>query len=74
MKQKFHFFGFSVTDAHAKTGIPTATISRHATGKRRISAEFAMKYHCALGIPLAAMRPDLWPEDSVKCEAEGTAQ
>lgn len=61
MKKKFHFFGFSVQDAAEKSGISTATISRHATGARRISAEFAVKYHDTLGIPLSAMRPDLWP-------------
>jgi len=33
----------------------------HCQGVRAISAESAMKYHHAFGIPLSELRPDLWP-------------
>ena len=33
----------------------------HCTGQRSISAESAMRYHRAFGIPLSELRPDLWP-------------
>ena len=35
----------------------------HCTKQRAISAESAMKYHYAFGIPLSELRPDLWPPD-----------
>lgn len=62
MKKKITFFGFWLDEASKKSGVPFSTTFRHATGQRRISAEFAVRYHEALGIPLSAMRPDLWPE------------
>lgn len=35
----------------------------HCQGKKRISAESALKYHQAFGIPLSDLRPDLWPPE-----------
>ena len=35
----------------------------HCHGLRRISAESALKYHRAFGIPLSDLRPDLWPPE-----------
>ena len=44
-----------------KTGIPQSTISAYVRGMQ-ISAEHAVKLNSTLGIPLHAMRGDLWPE------------
>lgn len=35
----------------------------HCQGKKRISAETAVVYHDAFGIPLSDLRPDLWPPE-----------
>lgn len=37
-----------------------ALVNMHCKGVRRISPESALKYHKGLGIPLSAMRPDIW--------------
>ena len=63
MKKKQNFFGYSPFEVSRLTGISYTDVWRHANGKRKISAEFAMRYHTALGIPLWMMRPDLWPEE-----------
>ena len=47
----------------AKTGITSlGTLFRHCRGAN-ISAEIAVRYHNALGIPLSDLRPDLWPPE-----------
>ena len=61
MKDKRKFFGFTPAELVRLVGVSYADAWRHANNKRRISAEFAVKYNAALGIPLSAMRPDLWP-------------
>ncbi|RXF77360.1 XRE family transcriptional regulator [Desulfovibrio sp. DS-1] len=33
----------------------------HCQGRRRISAEMAIRYSVRLSIPLYLIRPDLWP-------------
>lgn len=45
-----------------RVGANAAQIFRWAKGTRTIPAEKAMILHNELGIPLGAMRPDLWPE------------
>ena len=34
---------------------------QHYTGRRKVTAEQAMKYERVLGIPRSELRPDLWP-------------
>ena len=48
-----------------ETGIGYSVVWRHLHGQKKISAEFAMKYHKTYGIPLHELRPDLWepPKD-----------
>jgi DNA-binding transcriptional regulator YdaS (Cro superfamily) len=38
-----------------------SSVFQHCSGARTISAESAMKYFRAFGIPLSEIRPDLWP-------------
>lgn len=38
-----------------------SSVFQHCRGSRTISAESALKYSRALGIPLSELRPDLWP-------------
>ena len=38
-----------------------SSVFQHCRGSRAISAESALKYSRALGIPLSELRPDLWP-------------
>ena len=66
MKKNNLFFEIPICDAARIAGISVSTVWRHANGKRKISAEFAMRYHIALGIPLWRLRPDLWSEDHVR--------
>ena len=40
-----------------------STVFQHCNGQRAISAEIAVKYAKALGIPLSELRPDLWPPE-----------
>lgn len=40
-----------------------SSVFHHCLGKRKISAESAMKYHKALNIPLSQLRPDLWQDE-----------
>lgn len=37
-----------------------SSVYQHCSGARTISAESAMKYFRAFGIPLSEIRPDLW--------------
>lgn len=55
------FDGLTLLDICKQTGLPYPTVYRHAFNQRRISAEVALVYHRALGIPLHELRPDLWP-------------
>lgn len=36
-------------------------VFQHCNGSRNISAESALRYSRAFGIPLSELRPDLWP-------------
>lgn len=45
---------------------------RHATGKMKISGESALRYHVALGIPLADLRPDLYGDRRPPSQASQT--
>ncbi len=51
------------TMAERVEGQPFVTVFYHCRGFRQISAESALKYHKALGIPLSDLRPDLWPPE-----------
>ncbi|CCO24006.1 protein of unknown function [Maridesulfovibrio hydrothermalis AM13 = DSM 14728] len=46
------------------------TISRHCNGQRQISAEAALRYNKALGIPLHEMRPDIFEINETEDEKE----
>lgn len=63
--QKQFFHGFSISEVSNATQLPRVTIWRHATGKRQISAEYALIYSEKLGLPLYQLRPDLWPPEPV---------
>ncbi len=39
------------------------TLFLHCRGLQKISAETAVVYHKAFGIPLSDLRPDLWPPE-----------
>jgi transcriptional regulator with XRE-family HTH domain len=41
-----------------------SVVQRQAKGTMPISGEFALRYHKAFGIPLEALRPDIFAEDS----------
>lgn len=66
MKKNNLFFELPICKVAGMAGMSVSTVWRHANGKRKISAEFAIRYHTALGIPLWRLRPDLWPEDQVR--------
>lgn len=55
------FYGFTITDAAARSGLPYVTVWRHFKKHRVISPEAAIRYNRFLGIPLSSLRPDLWP-------------
>ncbi len=55
------FYGFTITDAAARSGLPYVTVWRHFKKHRAISPETAIRYNRFLGIPLSSLRPDLWP-------------
>lgn len=75
MKNDITFFGFSITEAAQRASLPWVTVWRHVHKKRKISPEYAMKYHVALDIPLSSLRPDLWsPEDSPASTQERDAE
>ena len=38
----------------------------HCRGLRQLSAESALRYHHAFGIPLSDLRPDLWPPEGAQ--------
>lgn len=44
----------------AAVGLTKPTVWRHCAGSP-ISGESACLYHAKLGLPLEALRPDLWP-------------
>lgn len=71
---KRYFHGLPVIRVAEDTGFEYSTVYRHALDQKRISAESAMVYHRALGIPLHELRPDLWPApEEDKEAADGTA-
>lgn len=41
-----------------------SAVFQHCNGTRNISAESALRYSRAFGIPLSDLRPDLWPPDA----------
>ncbi len=55
----------SVAEAAKKTGMAYLSVRRHVLGERQISAESAIAYEKAVGIPRHLLRPDLFqpPED-----------
>lgn len=55
--------GLKISDASRISGVPYMTMIQHLHGKRNISAEVALKYKKALGIPLCKLRTDLWPPE-----------
>lgn len=63
MKKNFDrlFLGFPLPTVAKASNLPRTTVWRHATGNRKISAEAALVYSKALGVPLSQIRPDLWP-------------
>lgn len=63
MKPKHSFHGYSLTSVAKLANVQYSTAWRHFSGHREISAEYAMRYHKTLGIPLSDLRPDLWPPE-----------
>lgn len=47
--------------ARAAGFLSRSSVYQHCSGARSISAESAVKYSRAFGIPLSDIRPDLWP-------------
>ena len=52
--------GLSVSAAAHLAGILYVHVWRHYTGRRPITAKYALRYEKALGIPRYELRPDLW--------------
>lgn len=55
-------------EASNKSQTPYTTIWQHATGRRRVTGEAALRYEKYLGIPKSTLRPDLWPPIEMKEE------
>ena len=55
--------GLSIRALAIATGMSTASIRRHIHGGS-ISAQAAIAYSKVLGVPLSALRADLWPPES----------
>lgn len=55
------FNGWSLYRIAQIMDISYGTVWRHAHKKRPVSANFAVRYEKALGIPRGKFRPDLWP-------------
>ncbi|MBQ7609309.1 MAG: helix-turn-helix transcriptional regulator [Desulfovibrionaceae bacterium] len=51
------------SEVSRRVGLTTQSVFYHCKGKKKISAESAVTYHNALGIPLHDLRPDLWPAE-----------
>lgn len=66
METKNYFRGFPLVSAAKLANVEYSTVWRHFSGKRKITAEYALRYHKALGIPLSELRPDLWPPEPEK--------
>ena len=49
-----------------RTGITAPSVYFHCSGKVKVSAENALKYHRAFNIPLTELRPDIWPPMGVQ--------
>lgn len=74
-KKKTTFFGLNIRRVSMLCGIAYSNVWRHAHGERKISAEMAVRYNDALGIPLSVMRPDLWPSsDNIQEKALAPSQ
>jgi len=56
-RKQNHLTYEAIADA---VGLTKPAVWRHCAG-RPISGESALLYHTKLGIPLAELRPDLWP-------------
>jgi transcriptional regulator with XRE-family HTH domain len=50
----------SFAELARRCGEHRATVLRHCRGLRPIGAESVLRYHVRLGIPLEALRPDLY--------------
>ena len=48
----------------ARSGISVFAVFSHCKGNKKLTAESALKYNRALGIPLSDLRPDLWPPET----------
>ena len=72
-RKKTTFFGFDLMRASERSGVAYSNVWRHAHGERKISAEMALRYNDALGIPLSDMRPDLW-QPQAKEASNGKAE
>lgn len=57
------FGELSIQDVVRLSGYPYPTVWRHASGKRNVSPEAALRYERTLGIPRSELRPDLWPPE-----------
>ena len=64
VKKSFDARGLTPAEAARKLGMLYVHVWRHYTGRRGITAEYAIKYEKALGIPRSELRPDLWPPAS----------
>lgn len=61
LKKSFDCRGWRVSAVSRESSLPYTTLWQHYTGKRRVTAEQAMKYERILGIPRSELRPDIWP-------------
>ena len=75
LKKSFDCRGWLVSVVSREAGLPYTTLWQHYTGRRKITAEQAMKYERVLGIPRSELRPDIWPptEAAPTTRSGGTA-
>lgn len=52
---------FTLQQVVKLTGFQYSTVWRHVRNVQSISAESAVRYEKALGVPRSKLRPDLWP-------------
>lgn len=63
LKETIHEKKMSYAEVGRMIGYGRDMVSRHCSGDRKISAEAAYKYNKALGIPLHALRPDIFEKE-----------
>lgn len=64
LKKALDMRGLKVGGICREYGIPYNTVYQHVYGKRRMTADAALRYEEKLGIPRSELRPDLWPPNN----------